>query len=219
MIKFRNVYKSYTIQKRKRKVFDNLSIQIGVGERIALMGKNGVGKSTFLRLISGIEKPDSGQIIIKGIVSWHVATSWPGFRKFTGVEIIKFIGRIYAQSSRKIKQNIEFVKNFSEIDNHIFMPLRTYSAGMALRFQYALSMAFDFDFYLVDEVLEVGDMDFKEKSKIYFEKKIRNKGLILASHDIRLVKKFCNSGLYITPNQVIYSKDVEETIELYRSNR
>ena len=158
MIELKGLSKAYSLRGGDRKVIaDNLTFTIPE-RNIAILGRNGMGKSTLLRLLAGIEKFDSGEIIRHRSISWPIGFRGSFHRELSGIENVRFIARIYGQDTEKIT---EFVKEFSELGNFFYEPVKTYSSGMGARLAFGASMAVEFGCYLIDEVLEVGDAKFK----------------------------------------------------------
>lgn len=165
MIELRNVTKSYITKYGRHYVYRNVNALFPEGKNIGIIGPNGAGKSTLLRLIGKIDYPDSGEIITNKSVSWPVAFSGGFQGSLTGFEIVKFVCMIYGANG-DMADKIAFVKEFTELGEYFEMPIKTYSAGMRARLAFALSMAFDFDYYLIDEVTAVGDINFRKKNVI-----------------------------------------------------
>ena len=146
-------------------MLDQLSAVFEEGVSVGILGRNGAGKSTLLRILGGAEQPDSGRVIRKGRVSWPIGFSGGFNGSLTGEENARFVARIY---DADIDRVIEFAKDFAEIGDYFQMPVRTYSSGMKARLAFGLSMAIDFDTYLVDEVTAVGDATFQERCREAF---------------------------------------------------
>ncbi|RUR11481.1 ABC transporter ATP-binding protein [Legionella septentrionalis] len=217
MIEAINVSKHYIVQGKKKQIFKNLSLTIRAGERVALMGKNGAGKSTLLRLLCGIEKPNSGTVSITSSLSWPVGVGGGFIPNLTGKENVKFVCRLFMNDPEETKEKLRFVKEFAEIGDYFDMPMQTYSSGMRSRVAFGLSMAFDFDFYIVDEALAVGDTAFKKKCKEVFSEKLENKGIIMVSHSKSTIRQFCDRGIFLNNNQIVQSDDINEIISLYKA--
>lgn len=217
MIKAINISKHYIVQGKKKQVFKNLSLTIQPGERLALMGRNGAGKSTLLRLLCGLEKPNGGKVDITSRLSWPVGVAGGFIANLTGKENVKFVCRLYRTDREQTKEKINFVKEFAEIGHYFDMPMQTYSSGMRSRLAFGLSMAFDFDFYIVDEALAVGDGAFKQKCQRVFNERAKNKGIIMVSHGLSTIREFCDRGVFLSPEGITKSDDVEEIIKLYQN--
>lgn len=136
-------------------------VLISLKKSIALIGHNGAGKSTLLKMIGGIDRPDSGKIITNKTISWPVGLAGGFQGSLTGRENVKFVARLYVKKEN-VNNIVDFVRDFSELGKYFDMPIKTYSSGMRARLGFGLSMAFKFDYYLVDEITAVGDAKFKK---------------------------------------------------------
>ncbi len=179
MFELRNLTKSYLTPKGRRHVFRDLSLKIPAGKNIGLIGRNGAGKSTLMRLLGGADVPDSGTIATDKSVSWPVGLSGGFQGSMTGRENIKFVCRVYGAVGDAMRQKISYVEDFAEIGGWIDEPVKTYSSGMRSRLAFGLSMAFDFDYYLIDEVMSVGDAQFKRKCAEVFEARLQKSKVVL----------------------------------------
>jgi len=218
MIELVNLTKSYRTKFGRHYVYKNVNAVFPEGKNIGIIGPNGAGKSTLLRLIGGIDYPDSGYILTNKKISWPVAFSGGFQGSLTGKEIVKFVCRIYGANG-EIKEIIDFVKNFTELGDYFEMPIKTYSAGMKARLAFALSMAFDFDYYLIDEVTAVGDSNFKKKCDQILKEKLKKSNVIIASHSMELVKRF--SDIIAIPYQgnLILFTNIGEAVKFYEEIR
>ncbi|ORM66397.1 ABC transporter ATP-binding protein [Pantoea rodasii] len=215
MIKIENLTKSYRTPQGRHYVFKDLNVEIPSGKSVALIGRNGAGKSTLLRMIGGIDRPDSGSITTNKTISWPVGLSGGFQGSLTGRENVKFVARLYSKPE-ELKEKVGFVENFSELGKYFDMPIKTYSSGMKSRLGFGLSMAFYFDYYLVDEVMAVGDAKFKSKCDYIFKEKHNESSFLMVSHSLNSLKNFCNSALYIgRDNKVEYMESVDEAINKY----
>ncbi|MDE1231502.1 ABC transporter ATP-binding protein [Vibrio aestuarianus] len=182
------------------------------GRNIGLLGVNGAGKSTLLRMIAGSEAPTTG------VIKRNVKMSWPlgfsgGFNgSMTGAENLRFVSRIYGAD---IKQVTEFVKEFSELGDYLDMPIRSYSSGMKARLAFGLSMAIDFDCYLVDEITGVGDRRFQEKCRDAFKARSEKSSLIMVSHSMPTLKEHCDMGLVLSGGELTFYEDINDAIDNY----
>lgn len=218
MITLKNVTKTYKIKGKKTVVFHNVNLTIPSKARVAFLGPNGVGKSTLLRMISGVESPTAGKIIRKGTLSWRVGLTTGFIPTLSAVENIRFICNLYSCGVDESFEKIQFVKEFADIGVYFKYPMSVYSSGMKARVAFGLSMAFDFDYYIVDETLAVGDSEFKEKCKALLEERIKDRGIIFVSHSMIDVKKICNEGFFLAPGKITYSDDIDKLIGIYKSN-
>lgn len=216
MIIIDNATKFYRIRTFKHYVLRNVTYQFNSGVSIAILGKNGAGKSTLLRMLGGIERPNSGKIHITGSTSWPVALTAGFLPILSARDNIKFVCRIYGKTSLETKKIIDYVRDFAEIGEHFDVSMSSYSSGMKGRVNFGLSMAFDFDYYLVDEVTGVGDPSFKQKAKDEFNKKRKNAAMIMVSHDINVLRGSCDIGVYLHDGKIDVYEDLEEAIKLYQ---
>lgn len=215
MIKIENLTKSYRTPKGRHYVFKDLNIELPSGKSIALIGRNGAGKSTLLRMIGGIDRPDSGKIVTENSISWPVGLSGGFQGSLTGRENVKFVARLYAKKE-ELKEKVAFVEEFAELGKYFDMPIKTYSSGMRSRLGFGLSMAFRFDYYLVDEITAVGDARFKKKCLDIFNSKRRYSNFLMVTHSLNLLKEHCDIAIYIgKSNEVTYFEDVGDAIDTY----
>jgi capsular polysaccharide transport system ATP-binding protein len=215
MILIKNLTKSYRTPKGRHYVFKDLNIELPTGKSVALIGRNGAGKSTLLRMIGGIDRPDSGSIITDQTISWPVGLAGGFQGSLTGRENVKFVARLYAKSS-ELNEKVYFVEEFAELGKYFDMPIKTYSSGMRSRLGFGLSMAFNFDYYLVDEVMAVGDAKFKKKCSDLFNEKHESSSFIMVSHSLNSLKDYCDVAIYVgRENDVCYYDNVTSAIEKY----
>ena len=213
MIEFHNVSKAYATPKSKKVILDNFSGEFPRGHNIGLLGINGAGKSTLLRLIAGTEYPDRGRIRRRVFVSFPV-----NFAAFKGTlsarENCRFVARIYGVNTRSVER---FVEEFAEIGKYFDMPIATYSSGMRSRISFGLSMAIDFDVYLVDEALSVGDGIFKARADALFQAKAKQANLIIVSHNPGTVRRYCDMGAVISNGQLVMFDKLDDAVKHYEA--
>ena len=217
MFELRNITKSYLTPKGRRHVFRDLSLQIPPGKNIGLIGRNGSGKSTLMRLLGGADVPDSGTVVTNKSISWPVGLSGGLHGTMTGRENIKFVSRVYGAEGDAMRQKISYVEDFAEIGSWIDEPVKTYSSGMRSRLAFGLSMAFDFDYYLIDEVMSVGDAHFKRKCADMFEERLQKSKVVLVSHNMNEIQKLCDVVLLVRDGGVQIYDDVAEGIKTYNT--
>ena len=216
MIELKNATKFYNIKGKKHYILDNVSYRFPSGKSIGLLGANGAGKSTLLRLLGGIELPNAGKIITTSSISWPVGLS-AGFQgSLTARENIKFVGQIHGKNIKEAKRIADFVYDFAEIDDFFDMPVKSYSSGMKNRVNFGLSMAFDFDYYLVDEVTAVGDAKFKAKAKKEFDKKRKSACVIMVSHSMSELKKNVDIGVLLKDGKISIYENIDDAINEYQ---
>ena len=212
MIEFRNVSKAYEMNKGKNIILDDVSFTFPEKQNIGVLGVNGAGKSTLLRLIAGSEYPNSGKIIRKGRYSWPLGFAGSFHGSLTGIENLRFACRIYGCD---IKYVTDYVKDFSELGKYIDEPIKTYSSGMRSRLAFALSMAIDFEVYLVDEIMGVGDKGFQQKCKDAFAAKRKTSSIIMVSHSMQTIKDYSDVAILLTGESLEIHDDVDKAIDLY----
>lgn len=218
MIKIENLTKSYRTPKGRHYVFKDLNIELPSGKSVALIGRNGAGKSTLLRVIGGIDRPDSGKIHTEKTISWPVGLAGGFQGSLTGRENVKFVARLYSTPDQ-LREKVAFVEEFAELGKYFDMPIKTYSSGMKSRLGFGLSMAFKFDYYLVDEVTAVGDARFKQKCADLFKARHEEASFLMVSHSLGSLKEFCDVALFIgRDNKVKYFESVDEAITTYKND-
>ena len=213
MIEAKNITKSYSLKGKKMSVLEDVSFKIRTGESVAILGRNGAGKSTLLRILGGIDFPDSG------IVKKDCSISWPvglvgGFQgSLTARENIIFVSKIYNFNKKEqLNQKIKQVEDFAEIGSAFHeRAFKTYSSGMRSRVTFGLSMAFDFDVYLIDEVKNAGDARFKVKSKKLLIEKKKTSDFIMVDHNLNSLK-FCDKAFIINNKSLLEFNNVDEAI-------
>ncbi|HAN4429048.1 TPA: ABC transporter ATP-binding protein, partial [Escherichia coli] len=200
MIAIENLTKSYKTQNGRHYVLKDVNLLFPEGKSIAFIGHNGAGKSTLLRIIGGIDRPDKGRIVTDKTISWPVGLSGGFQGSLTGRENVKFVARLYSKNN-ELRDKIDFVKDFSELGKYFDMPIKTYSSGMRSRLGFGLSMAFDFDYYLVDEITAVGDARFKKKCIDLFNQKRDKSNLLMVSHNLNSLADYCDHAILFDKQQ------------------
>ncbi len=213
MIIFDKVSKAYPSPGGGKKVIlEDFTAAFPTGINIGILGRNGAGKSTLMNMISGSEMPDSGRILREGRISWPLGFNGGVHGKLTGTQNTRFIADIYGKPRNKV---LEFVEEFSELGPYLDMPVKTYSAGMKARLAFGICMAIEFEYYLIDEVIAVGDSNFKKKCKTVFEQRRENATLLLVSHSAGLLRSFCDVGGVMHNGQLTFYNDIEEAIQVH----
>lgn len=213
MIELRNVWKTYKLNGVSKSVARDISFTFPAGECVALMGANGAGKSTMLKLLAGTTQPDSGQIIRHGTVSWPVGFSGSFHNDLTGAQNVRFAARIYGVDTDEM---VDFARDFSQLGAHMHLPVRTYSSGMRSRLAFAMSMAVKFDTYLIDEITAVGDGAFKAKSEAMLRERLKHSGAVFVSHALDQMETLCTSGVVLQNGRFFYYARVQKAIEHYK---
>ncbi|WP_375460386.1 ABC transporter ATP-binding protein [uncultured Enterovirga sp.] len=212
MIRGTSIVKDYRVGHQTKRVLDHVNFEVRQGERLAVLGRNGAGKSTLVRIIGGVERPTSGRIDRQMSMSWPLGLAGGFQGSLTGYDNVKFIARVYDKAFAEIK---EFVEDFSELGNHLKAPVRTYSSGMRARLAFGLSLAIDFDCYLVDEVIFVGDQKFHARCRYEIFEKRPDRALLLVSHDFGIIKEYCNGAMVLHQGRAKTFFDVQLGIDIY----
>ncbi|WCL55110.1 ABC transporter ATP-binding protein [Gimibacter soli] len=214
MIQLENVSKYFPTRYGPKYIFRNLNLRIPDDRDVAILGQNGAGKSTLLRLIGGIDFPSSGRIVSDRFVSWPLALGTGFHRSMTGRENVRFVCRIHG--IRDTTDIEEFVKDFAEIGENFELPVGGYSSGMRSKFGFAVSMGFDFDTYLMDEILAVGDAAFRRKCREALMAKRESSNIILVSHAEESIREHCNAAILLAYGRVEFYESVERALYRYQ---
>lgn len=214
MIVCQNLAKSYPMGAGRKIVFSGVNLVVNPGERMGLLGRNGAGKTTLIKLIGGVEMPTAGKVIRRMTVSWPLGFSGAFQGSLTGYDNARFIARIYGRKYSEIK---DFVEDFTELGRQLKAPVKTYSSGMRARLAFALSIAIEFDCYLIDEVIMVGDQNFHRKCREELFEKRHDRSLIMASHSTEIVRDVCDRAVVIDKGTSKSFADVGEALEVYES--
>jgi capsular polysaccharide transport system ATP-binding protein len=212
MIQLNKVFKFYRTEGHTKIVLDHVSAVFDSTRSYGLLGVNGAGKSTTLRLIAGTELPNSGSVRRSVRVSWPLGFAGGFHPQMTGRENVHFVARVYGADIRRV---VNFVEDFSEIGEYMDVPVKTYSSGMIARLAFGLSMAIEFDVYLVDEITAVGDARFQVRCDEAFSARRKSAGLIVVSHSMSTIKDYCDSGGVLVEGQLISFNSVDKAIETY----
>ncbi|HDL5853562.1 TPA: ABC transporter ATP-binding protein, partial [Mannheimia haemolytica] len=194
MISIRNVSKRYRTNSGWRTVLKDINFELKKGEKVGILGRNGAGKSTLIRLMSGVEPPTTGTIERQMSISWPLAFSGAFQGSLTGMDNLRFVSRIYDADFDYVKS---FTEEFSELGEYLYEPVKSYSSGMKARLAFALSLSIEFDCYLIDEVIAVGDARFAAKCKHELFEKRKDRSLILVSHSPASIKEYCDSAMVL----------------------
>jgi capsular polysaccharide transport system ATP-binding protein len=214
MIVVDGVTKVYATRDGPRRVLDEVNLVVRKGERIGIIGRNGSGKSTLIRLLGGAELPTSGRITREMSVSWPLAFSGAFQAYLTGMDNLRFVCRVYGTDYKKA---IPFVEEFSELGSYLREPVRHYSSGMRARLAFALSIAIEFDCFLIDEVTAVGDSRFHDRCRAELFEKRKDRALILVSHDANTISANCDHAAVLVDGRLVKFDGVREAQEFYLS--
>lgn len=196
-----------------KQVLKGINLEIAPGDRIGLLGRNGAGKSTLIKLIGGVELPTSGRVRRDMSCSWPLGFNGGFQGSLTGYDNARFIARIYGQDYATMRQ---FVEEFTELGRQLRMPVKTYSSGMRARLAFALSLAIEFDCYLIDEVILVGDKNFQDKCHYELFERRKDRAILLASHSPDSIREFCNRAVVLHDGQMTEFDDIEKGLGIYQ---
>lgn len=213
-VRLLQVSKSYRTRQGRRPVLEGVQARFRRGEHWGILGRNGAGKSTLIRLISGVEHPTSGKIELGMSVSWPIAFMGGTQGGLTGYDNTRFVSRVYGADYAEVKA---YVEDFTELGKSLDDPVKIYSSGMRARLAFALSMAIDFDCFLIDEVLAVGDRRFRDKCFEELLVKRSQRAMILVSHEPGLVHHFCSHAAVLHDRRLQVAESVAEACEIYKS--
>ena len=214
MITINNVSKSYAIREGMVPVLNSVNLTVHSGEHIGILGRNGSGKSTLVRLISGAEQPNAGRISRDMSVSWPLAFTGAFQTALTGLDNLRFICRIYGIDYR---DKIEFLQEFSELGVYLNEPVRTYSSGMRARLAFAISMVVEFDCFLIDEIIAVGDARFHQKCHVELFEKRRDRAMIIVSHDVNFIRNHCDRAVVLHQGTLHDFESLDQAYDYYNA--
>ena len=212
MIRAVEICKDYRTEGRVNQVLSNVSFTVERGEKVAVLGRNGAGKSTLMRLLGGVEVPTSGKIERRMSLSWPLGLQGGFQGSLTGNDNLRFIARIYNKPFDHVRA---YVDDFAEIGKYLSEPLKTYSMGMRARFAFALSLAIDFDCYLIDEIIAAGDQRFQRRSHEELFEKRADRSMILASHIGEIVRSYCSRALVLHRGRGKMFDDLGLALDIY----
>lgn len=202
--------------KEIRNVLKNINIDIKKGETVALIGVNGSGKSTLLKLITRIIYPTSGAIKVNGKVSSLLELGAGFHPDFSGRENIYFNASIFGLTKKEIDDRLDSIIEFSELEEFIDTPIRTYSSGMYMRLAFSVAINVDADIILIDEILAVGDQHFQEKCMDkMLELKKNGKTIIFVSHSAGAVKFLCDRAIWLKDGEIEMDDKTEDVLKEY----
>ncbi|HMN78081.1 MAG TPA: ABC transporter ATP-binding protein [Burkholderiaceae bacterium] len=216
MLELRNLTKWYSTLHGRRYVFRDLNFDFPPEASIGLIGRNGAGKSTLLRLLGGIDVPNAGAVVTDARISWPVGLSGGFQTALTARENVQFVCRVHGATGSKMRRIIDFIADFAEIGDYFDLPMNSYSSGMRSRVAFGMSMAFDFDYYLIDEVTAVGDPQFKSKSQALLRERLKRSRVIMVSHAMPEIEKFCDVVVHVDRGRTALYEDVKQGIAAYQ---
>ena len=212
MIELSNVHKTYRSGSGPVEVLRGIDLRVERGDKIGILGANGAGKSTLIRLISGIERPTAGTVRRSMTISWPLAFAGAFQGTLTGIDNIRFICRIYRKTPEDV---IPYVQEFSQLGRFLYEPVKIYSSGMRARLAFAMSLMIDFDCYLIDEVVTVGDERFRAKSEQELFVKRIDRAHIVVSHDRYYLHEHCKRACILNEGRLHQFDDIDEAIAFH----
>ena len=214
MIELIDVVKCYPMRSGERTVLNRVNLRVERGEKIGILGRNGAGKSTLIRLIGGAEPATRGRIVRDMSISWPLAFSGAFQGALTGYDNLRFVCRVYGTD---VNQAMDSVREFSELGAYLDEPVKTYSSGMLARLGFALSLAVEFDCFLIDEVIAVGDSRFHEKCKIELFEKRKDRAMIIVSHLPEQIIHHCVRAAVLHAGKLHCFDNVTHAYEFYQA--
>jgi capsular polysaccharide transport system ATP-binding protein len=213
-----NVHKRYMTPHGAGKwVLRDVSFTIPPKTSVGLVGRNGAGKSTLLRLIGGTDTPNKGTVERQCSVSWPMGFGGGLQRNLTGRQNAKFVCRIHGREDG-MRERIASIEEFAGLGAAFDEPVNTYSSGMKSRLQFGLSLAFDFDVYISDEVTSTGDASFRKKASDAFKRIADHASIIMVSHSEGTLRQFCTAGIWLHEGQAHWFDDINDALRHYKES-
>ena len=215
MISLENITKVYKTRHGQHTVLGGVSMQIAMGEKLGILGGNGAGKSTLIRLISGVERPTAGHIYRGMTISWPLAFGGAFQGSLTGLDNVRFICRVYGVPTESA---IKYVEDFSELGIYLREPVKKYSSGMRARLAFGISMAVEFDCFLIDEIVAVGDSRFQEKSRKELFEKRSDRAMIIVSHNADFIRAHCHRAAVLSGGKLHMFDQLDDAFVFYQGH-
>jgi capsular polysaccharide transport system ATP-binding protein len=215
MLSVENVSKGYDTRLGHRKVLEDINFSLERGRNLGILGRNGAGKSTLIRLISGAERPTSGRVRRGMRVSWPLAFGGAFQHNLTGLDNLKFVCRVYGVDYRPL---VPFVEEFTELGIYFREPVLHYSSGMLTRLAFALSMAIEFDCFLIDEAMVVGDVRFHERCHVELFHKRKDRAFILVTHEAHVIRMYCENAAVLHEGRLLLFPSVDAAYDFYQNS-
>ena len=235
VIRVKNVTKSYRLYKRQRDrlweslgldfrknykekhALNGVSFEVARGETVGIIGTNGSGKSTMLKLITGVLTPTAGQIEVNGRISALLELGAGFNMEYTGIENIYLNGTMIGFTKEEIDQRLQSIIDFADIGDYVNQPVKSYSSGMFVRLAFAVAINIDPEILIVDEALSVGDVFFQSKCYRKFEEFRREgKTILFVSHDLSAISRYCDRALLLNQGDKVYEGTPKEAIDIYK---
>ncbi len=203
----------------EHRVLEDIDLEIDWGRTIGLIGANGSGKSTFLKLLTGIIYPDAGDIYIRGKVSSLLELGAGFHPEYSGRENIFNSASVFGLSQDEIEARIKSIIDFSELHEYIDNPIRTYSSGMYMRLAFAVAISVDAEILLVDEILAVGDAPFQQKCLARI-KELQDSGktIVIVSHSPTTIRNFCDEAIWLKDGHIHGRGNPQDVLQAYENN-
>lgn len=215
MIRLVGLSKTFHSDGIAKTVARDITLTLPTGRSVALIGRNGAGKSSLLKIIAGTMRPGSGRVESTGTISWPVGFAGSFHGDLSGLQNTRFVARIYGVDTDQL---VDFVREFSDLGDHFYLPYRTYSQGMRARLGFATSMGIDFDTYLIDEITSVGDEAFRRKSEAMLRARLMTRSAVVVSHSAPMLKRMCDAAVVIEDGEATWFDDVETALRQHRAN-
>lgn len=234
IIEFKHVTKTYKLYKndkkrllsvfskkiayKEKKAVNDVSFTIKRGEAVALLGKNGAGKSTILKIVTGVTFPTEGEVEVNGRVSALLELTAGFDQELTGRENIYLKGQIMGLRDEDIAELEDTIVDFADIGDYMDQPVRTYSSGMKARLGFAINVNIEPEILIIDEALSVGDADFKKKcvARVNEVMESDNITLLFVTHATGVAKEFCKRGIVLKNGKMIFDSDIDSAVEKYQ---
>ncbi|WP_311268998.1 ATP-binding cassette domain-containing protein [Sphingobium sp. WCS2017Hpa-17] len=215
MIRLIDINKSYPTRRGRNHVLRNINLTLEKGQKIGILGRNGAGKTTLIRILGGVEKPSSGRVERDMTISWPLAFSGAFQQSLTGYDNLKFICRIYGKDPEAA---LPAVEDFAELGRYMKEPLKTYSAGMRARLGFAISLVVEFDCFLIDEVVAVGDQRFQDRCREELLVKRADRSMFFVSHNPNFIRENCDRAAVLANGSLVCFDNVDEAYHHYQTH-
>lgn len=213
MLEFRNVSKSFWTGVQRKVILDRASFRVELGQSLGILAPNGTGKTTLIKMMAGLEKPDEGEIIRAGRISFPLGFMGGLISKHSGRENSRYIARLYSLDPDYVEA---FCRWLCDIDEYWDMPVGTYSSGMRGRLSFALLLALDFDMYLIDEGMPTNtDAEFNRKAGTLLQERLAKTSIVIVSHQAETLEKYAKSAAVLRNGQLYMFDTLEEARQLY----
>lgn len=214
MINCIDLVKEFHTARGRRRVLDRVNFSVSPGQKLGIIGRNGAGKSTLIKIIGGVDFPTSGKVKRTMSTSWPLAFGGAFQGSLSGLDNLRFICRIYGLDYATTRR---YVDDFAELGSQLGEPVKTYSSGMRARLAFALSIAIEFDCYLIDEVIMVGDARFMQKCQDELFGKRNDRALIIVSHDMGFIREHCCTGALLHNGHFRVCESVDAAVSEYEA--